>query len=80
MKLGEEIESELKKKGISQASICKRADIYPSLLSNIISGERKLDVKTAIKLELFFIKTASYWLSIQLYEEIKQAKKEDGRF
>jgi plasmid maintenance system antidote protein VapI len=80
MKIGEEIESELKKKGISQATICKRADIYPSLLSNIIAGERRLDIKTAIKLELFFIKTANYWLIKQLEEDIKAAKVEDGRF
>lgn len=80
MTVGEEILHELKLKGISQADICKRADIYHGMFSNILNGKRRLDIKTAIKLEVFFIKTANYWLQKQLEEDIKKAKLEDGRF
>ena len=80
MTVGEELENELKKRDISQADICKRADIIPSLLSNVLNGKRRIDVKTAIKLEVFYIKTANHWLGKQLEEDIKQAKIKDGRF
>jgi len=80
MTIGEEIQKELDKKGLSQREFCKRADMIPSHLNYIINGQRKINVRVAILLELYFIKTASYWMQKLLEEEIKEAKEKDGRF
>lgn len=80
MTIGEEIQKELDKKGISQREFCKRSGMVPSHLNYVINGQRKINVRVSILLELFFIKTASYWMQKLIEEEIKTAKEEDGRF
>jgi len=75
-----EILKEIDKKGISQRQFCKRTGISPPELSIVINKERGLTIKIALALEFLFIKTADYWLGCQLKEQIKAAKKKDGRF
>lgn len=75
-----EIRTEIESKGITQMDFCKRAGIHASELNTVINKYRPLSVKLALMLELYFIKTAEYWLTQQIKGQIEDAKKEDTRF
>ena len=75
-----QIQQELTKKGMTQRQFCRRTGIYQSELNSIINKNRSLSMKVALALELYFIKTAEYWLNCQIKEQIKTAKNNDGRF
>lgn len=75
-----EISEEITKKGMNQRQFCKRTGVYHSELNTVINKGRPISLKLALALELYFIKTAEYWLNCQLKERIKTAKIEDGRF
>ncbi len=75
-----QIDEEIRKKGMNQRQFCKRTGVYISELNTIINKDRPLSLKVALALELYFVKTAEYWLNSQLKEQIKTAKNNDGRF
>lgn len=76
----DELKQILDKKNITQRQFCNRTGVYQSEFNNIINKKRPLSMKVALMLEFLFIKTAKYWLTKQLEEDIKIAKREDGRF
>jgi plasmid maintenance system antidote protein VapI len=68
------IEKEIEVKGISQRTFCKLTGVYPSELNNVIHKNRSLSIKIALALEIMEIRTAKYWLSKQLKEQIRNVK------
>lgn len=75
-----ELKNELESKNITQSQFCKRTGIYRGEFNNVLKGKRPLSMKHALMLEFLFIKTAEYWLTRQLIDNIKIAKQKDGRF
>lgn len=69
------IVSEISEKGYTQRSFCRVTGLYPSELNNIIKKNRSLSIKVALALENEGIKTAEYWLTLQLKEQIEYSKK-----
>lgn len=76
----EEIQERIAKKGMTQRQFCRRTGIQVSELNIVINKDRGLSLKIALALELYLIKTAEYWLTCQLKEQIKEAKLKDKRF
>ncbi len=76
----DELKQTLDKKKITQRQFCKRTGVHFSEFNNIINKKRPLSMKVALMLEFLFVKTAKYWLTRQLEEDIKIAKRDDGRF
>lgn len=64
----------LDKKGLSQRELASRLDISHSLLSNILNGNRPINMKLAISLEAIDFDTANFWLTKQMEYELNLAK------
>lgn len=64
----------LDKKGLSQRELASRLDISHSLLSNILNGNRPINMKLAISLEAIDFDKANFWLTKQMEYELYHAQ------
>ncbi|SFC59739.1 HigA family addiction module antitoxin [Flavobacterium phragmitis] len=64
----------LDKKGLSQRELASRLDIAHSLLSNILNGNRPINMKLAMSLEAIDFDKANFWLTKQMEYELNLAK------
>ncbi len=74
--VGAVLSDDIKCMNMTQKALAEQTGIPKSLISEIISGKRKMSKDVAIKLEPVFGVPAEYWLNIQNEYEI--AKKKNG--
>jgi len=65
-----------KARGISQRGFCKRTGVSTVELNEFFKGKRLLSMKMAFGLEFLYIKTADYWLTVQVKEQCIKYRKE----
>ncbi len=63
-------------RNLSQRELASRLDISHSLLSNILNGNRAINIKLAISLEAINFKDANFWLTKQMEHELYIAQKD----
>ncbi|MCY7352411.1 MAG: HigA family addiction module antidote protein [Cytophagaceae bacterium] len=70
---GEVLEMELEGRGIKKSAFAVQNGIYPSHLSDLLSGKRNMNAAIALKLEKALGIEAGFWLRMQnsydLFEE-----------
>lgn len=74
--VGAVLSDDLKSMNMTQKALAEQTGIPKSLISEIISGKRKISKDAAIKLEPIFGAPAQYWLNIQNEYEIAKKKQE----
>ena len=69
----------MKPLGITAYKLSKEIKIQQTAVSQIIKGNRRITVDTAIRLSRFFGNSAQFWLNLQNYYDIEliTEKKED---
>lgn len=74
---GEILNDLLNERGLSQRELASRLDIAHSLLSNILNGNRSINIKLAISLQAVGFNDANFWLTKQLAYDLQEAEKDD---
>jgi HTH-type transcriptional regulator/antitoxin HigA len=67
---GEILNRIITERGFSQRELASRLDIANSLLSNILNGNRAINIKLAILLESIGFEDANFWLTKQMEHEL----------
>lgn len=67
----------LDERGLSQRELASRLDIANSLLSNILNGNRPININLAISLQAIDFKTADFWLTKQMTYELDKAQNDE---
>ncbi len=70
--LGEEIEF----RGLTKKEVAEKMGVYPTVLSEIISGKRNITTATAIKIEQALGINALFFLNMQVRYEYYTIKKQ----
>lgn len=73
---GDELSRQLEERRLSQRELASRLDIAHSLLSNILNGNRPINIKLAISLEAAGFDDANKWLTRQMEYDLHEANKD----
>lgn len=73
---GKMIERELQKKNISKRQFALSIDEYPQTLGAIIKGNRKMNTDLSLKIEEKLGFDEGFLMTLQVFHDIKQAKKD----
>lgn len=71
---GEILNRMISDRGYNQRELASRLDIANSLLSNILNGNRAINIKLAMLLESVGFENANYWLTKQIEYELYEAQ------
>jgi HTH-type transcriptional regulator/antitoxin HigA len=71
---GEVLELELEARGIKKSPFALSLGIKPGHLSELLHGKRHIGAVMAIKLEQLLDIKAEYWLRIQMYYDLQEAR------
>lgn len=74
---GEFLLEEIEERTLLKKDVAKVLDILPHHLSEIFAGKRNIPAKLAVKLEKLFGISAQYWLGLQMYYDLYQAKQQE---
>lgn len=66
----------MEEQGMSQRELASKIDVANSLLSNILNGNRNININLALSLEAANLKTADFWLEKQMRYSLYIAKKD----
>jgi len=73
---GEVIKEEfLEPMGISAYRLAKETGLSQTRIGQIIKGERSITAETAVKLGKFFSVPAEFWMNLQTFYDIEEARK-----
>lgn len=73
---GEVIKEEfLEPMGISVYRLAKETGLSQTRIGQIIKGERSITAETAVKLGKFFSVPAEFWMNLQTFYDIEEARK-----
>ncbi|MWB95220.1 plasmid maintenance system antidote protein [Flavobacterium sp. GA093] len=75
---GKIIERELQKRNISKRQFALSIDEYPQTLGSIIKGNRNMNVDLSLKIEEKLGFEEGFLMTLQVFYEIKQSKKDDN--
>ena len=75
---GKIIERELQKRNISKRQFALSIDEYPQTLGSIIKGNRNMNVDLSLKIEEKLGFEEGFLMTLQVFYDIKQAKKDDN--
>lgn len=75
---GEKLSRLLDDKSLSQREFASRLDIAYSLLSNILNGNRPINIKLAISLQAAGFEDANKWLTWQMEYDLHEAQKDEA--
>lgn len=73
---GKFIERELQKRNISKRQLALSIDEYPQTLGSIIKGSRNMNVPLSLKIEQKLGFDEGFLMTLQVFHDIKQAKKD----
>ena len=59
---------------LSQNQLANAIGISPNRIADIVNNRRRITADTALRLSLYFGNSAEYWLNLQAYYDLKQAR------
>jgi antitoxin HigA-1 len=73
------LERELKKRHLSKGPFALSLEEYPQTLVSITKGKRRMNTNLALKIESALDIEEGYFMTLQLYYDIKEIKKRQNR-
>jgi len=73
---GEFLLEEIEARQLLKKEVAKELDILPHHLSEIFAGKRNISAKIAVKLEKALNISAEYWMNLQNYWDLQEARLE----
>lgn len=75
---GEFLLEEIEERALLKKDVAKALEILPHHLSEVFAGKRNISARLAVKLEKLFGSSAQYWLGLQMYYDLYQAKQQEA--
>ncbi|WP_387467277.1 HigA family addiction module antitoxin [Photorhabdus sp. RM323S] len=71
---GKSLSYRLEKYGLSASELARKINVPKNRITTIINGKRSITGDTALRLAHFFQTSPEYWLKLQLYFDLNEAK------
>ncbi|MCT8345069.1 HigA family addiction module antidote protein [Photorhabdus kleinii] len=76
---GKSLLCKLEECGLSASELARKIDVPKNRITTIIKGKRSITGDTALRLAHFFQTPPEYWLELQLYFDLNEAKVKSER-
>src|SRR3954464_15296146 len=60
---------------LSQNQLAKAIGISPNRIAEIVNNRRRITADTALRLGLYFVNSAEFWMNLQAHYDLKIARK-----